>query len=223
MSIFSRIRKAKKAAADHKKETTQAEESKPPVVPYKHIPTHAAQDALAANPIRWTHEETKARIAEAKQRMSMRVPSTPPTVLHTRANSEHSFPTQPMVRPAHSDLSIVSVMQRPNSDSNSNSNPHFANTKPPVRKYEVPLRLNYNDHNYPAPPEFHAFSTPRDAPMPPLADTRGHLRHRSTASRSSTTRRKSPLSTVSMGQGKPFNALLEQCRVLTWNRSGTHS
>ncbi|KAI9678463.1 MAG: hypothetical protein M1829_002061 [Trizodia sp. TS-e1964] len=52
MSIFSKIRNAKEAAAKHKSEKAQAAAS-PVVVPYRHIPTHAATDALAGAPSSW--------------------------------------------------------------------------------------------------------------------------------------------------------------------------
>lgn len=45
MSIFSKIRGAKKAADEHRK-SQALKDSEVPKVPYKHVPTHAASDAL---------------------------------------------------------------------------------------------------------------------------------------------------------------------------------
>lgn len=195
MSIFSRIKRARKAAAEHKKVVAQVEESKPPPVPYKHIPTHAAHDALAANPTRWTHEETMTRIAEAKQRISVRVPSAPPALQHARANSDNTFRAHHVLRRAHSDLSIDSVMQRPV--------PPFTATKAMTRNYEVPLRL-HNDETT-SPLKHHAFPTPHNAPVPQPQETRAYY-HRSTTSKSSIPRQRSPLSIVSTGNGMSFNS-----------------
>ena len=70
MSIFSKVKKAKKAAEEHKKAAAQTEEAKPPPAPYKHVVSHAAQDALAATPTTWSPEESRARIAAARKRRS---------------------------------------------------------------------------------------------------------------------------------------------------------
>ncbi|KAF2836743.1 hypothetical protein M501DRAFT_228786 [Patellaria atrata CBS 101060] len=101
MSIFSKIKGAKKAADEHKK-TEPSDKPKP--VPYKHIPTHAAQDALATAPASWNNAENKARIMAMNKRRSTM----------SRANSEISIaprPTHGLAR-NNSDLSITSVMHR---------------------------------------------------------------------------------------------------------------
>ncbi|KAL8971202.1 MAG: hypothetical protein Q9197_003398 [Variospora fuerteventurae] len=72
MSIFSKIKGAKKAAEKHK----QAKASEIPVekkdapVPYRHIPTHAAADALTGTPSSW-REEDRAAIQHHHKRRSM--------------------------------------------------------------------------------------------------------------------------------------------------------
>lgn len=72
MSIFSKIKGAKKAAAQHK----QAKASEIPVekkdipVPYRHIPTHAAVDALTGAPSSW-REEDRAAIKDHHKRRSL--------------------------------------------------------------------------------------------------------------------------------------------------------
>lgn len=67
MALFAKFKNAKNAAVEHKK-TAAAQQAKPPAAPYKHVPTHAAQDALAAQPITLKPEELQARIAKARKR-----------------------------------------------------------------------------------------------------------------------------------------------------------
>ncbi|KAL9027128.1 MAG: hypothetical protein Q9196_004304, partial [Gyalolechia fulgens] len=72
MSIFAKIKGAKKAADKHK----QAKASEVPVekkdipVPYRHVPTHAAVDALTGAPSSW-REEDRAAIKHQHKRRSM--------------------------------------------------------------------------------------------------------------------------------------------------------
>lgn len=72
MSIFSKIRGAKKAADKHKKakSTEIPVEQKDIPVPYRHIPTHAAIDALTGAPASW-REEDRAAIKYQHKRRSM--------------------------------------------------------------------------------------------------------------------------------------------------------
>ncbi|KAH7065859.1 hypothetical protein BKA63DRAFT_166359 [Paraphoma chrysanthemicola] len=67
MALFTKFKKAKDAAVEHKK-TAAAQQAKAPSVPYRHVPTHAAQDALAAQPMTLKPEELQARIAKARKR-----------------------------------------------------------------------------------------------------------------------------------------------------------
>ncbi|KAL8691546.1 MAG: hypothetical protein Q9224_004153 [Gallowayella concinna] len=72
MSIFSKIKGAKKAADKHKqaKATEIPVEVKAAPVPYRHIPTHAAVDALTGAPSSW-REEDRAAIKHQHKRRSM--------------------------------------------------------------------------------------------------------------------------------------------------------
>ncbi|KAL8716440.1 MAG: hypothetical protein Q9220_000347 [cf. Caloplaca sp. 1 TL-2023] len=72
MSIFSKIKTAKKAADKHKqaKATEIPVEKKDIPVPYRHIPTHAAVDALTGAPSSW-REEDRAAIKYQHKRRSM--------------------------------------------------------------------------------------------------------------------------------------------------------
>ncbi|KAJ9639342.1 hypothetical protein H2201_004079 [Coniosporium apollinis] len=103
MSFFKRMKNAKAAADQHKRSASQAEAAKP--VPYKHVPTHAAQDAMAGAPSNWNSAENKARIiAQNKRRSAM-----------SRTNSEQTLNSRPLTyasKNSASDLSIESVMHR---------------------------------------------------------------------------------------------------------------
>lgn len=70
MSIFSKVKNAKKAAEQHKRASSQAQADPKPPTRYKHIPTHAAQDALSCAPTSWTAEESRAKISAAHRRKS---------------------------------------------------------------------------------------------------------------------------------------------------------
>lgn len=69
MSIFSKIKGAKKAATKHKQELAKHNPDTP--VPYKHIPTHAAVDALSGAPSSWREEDRSAIKAQHKRRSMM--------------------------------------------------------------------------------------------------------------------------------------------------------
>ncbi|KAH8719296.1 hypothetical protein GQ44DRAFT_623756 [Phaeosphaeriaceae sp. PMI808] len=67
MALFTKFKKAKEAAIEHKK-TAAAQQAKSPAAPYRHIPTHAAQDALAAQPTTLKPAELRARTTKARER-----------------------------------------------------------------------------------------------------------------------------------------------------------
>ncbi|KAI9696438.1 MAG: hypothetical protein M1836_005716 [Candelina mexicana] len=71
MSIFSKLRGAKKAAAEHKKAETKNEEPVRKPEKYKHIPTHAAIDALSGAPSSWKAEDRSKIQAQHKRRSAM--------------------------------------------------------------------------------------------------------------------------------------------------------
>ncbi|TKA79363.1 hypothetical protein B0A49_01010 [Cryomyces minteri] len=78
MSIFSKIKGAKQAADQHKAAPAAADD-KPKLAPYKHVPTHAAVDALSGAPSSWKAEDRERIIAQNKRRSAM-----------TRTNSDLS-------------------------------------------------------------------------------------------------------------------------------------
>ncbi|MCJ1465521.1 hypothetical protein MMC07_004139 [Pseudocyphellaria aurata] len=69
MSIFSKIKGAKKAANEHK--ASIAKQSADAPAPYRHIPTHAAIDALSGAPSSWREEDRSAIKAQHKRRSMM--------------------------------------------------------------------------------------------------------------------------------------------------------
>lgn len=74
MSIFSKVRGAKKAADKHKgakAQNVETEKVDKPVVPYRHVPTHAAIDALSGAPSSWKAQDKTAIKAQYKRRSAM--------------------------------------------------------------------------------------------------------------------------------------------------------
>ena len=80
MSIFSKIKGAKKAADQHKEVKPQSTEEPKKAAPYKHVPTHAAIDALSGAPSSWKEEDRAAIRIQNHRRIS-------------RNNSDLSFAT----------------------------------------------------------------------------------------------------------------------------------
>ena len=71
MSIFSKIRGAKKAAEQHKGAKSQEKAAEEEKVPYRHVPTHAAIDALSGAPSSWKAEDRSAIKAHHKRRSAL--------------------------------------------------------------------------------------------------------------------------------------------------------
>ena len=65
MSIFGKLRRAKQAADTQKDKKA---ESKTEPAPYKHVPTHAATDALLGAPATWREQDKKAIQAQHQRR-----------------------------------------------------------------------------------------------------------------------------------------------------------
>ncbi|KAI4727634.1 hypothetical protein E4T49_04599 [Aureobasidium sp. EXF-10728] len=102
MSIISKLKGAKKAADDHKAKTDEQDTKPVATVPYKHVPTHAATDAMTSSPGGWKSEEiayqNKARLSRIGSDYS------------TRPSTSHSTTTRSTSRPgfnrANSDSSL---------------------------------------------------------------------------------------------------------------------
>jgi hypothetical protein len=85
MSVFSKIKLSKKAAKQHK-EKEKGKAAEPVKTPYKHIPTHAAFDALSGAPSSWKHED-RPKIREQHKRRSKMVISRTESSLSTATMS----------------------------------------------------------------------------------------------------------------------------------------
>lgn len=124
MSIFSKIKGAKKAADKHKKakSTEIPVEQKDVPVPYRHIPTHAAIDALTGAPASW-REEDRAAIKYQHHRRSMitrnnSAMSSGGTLYHNNSYSGSDFSSYgmtaaPSTRPSSSKLDTRRSYQGP--------------------------------------------------------------------------------------------------------------
>jgi len=82
MSVFSNLKRSRKAAQEKKvmdaeKEKKAAEAVK---VPYKHTPTHAAVDALSGAPSGWKHEDRPKIKEEHRRRSQMAMSRTASSV-----------------------------------------------------------------------------------------------------------------------------------------------
>jgi hypothetical protein len=76
MSVFSKIKLSRKAAKEHKVKAAGKDADKPDAVPYKHIPTHAAVDALNGAPSSWKYEDLPKIKEHHKRRSQMAISRT---------------------------------------------------------------------------------------------------------------------------------------------------
>jgi hypothetical protein len=188
MPFFSKLKKAKEAAAEHKKEAAKEEEKKPKV-PYKHVPTHAGIDALAATPSSMGNSELRERIAAARRSRSVSSASAPAhrlgtSLYHGQAggSSSRSRPASVISTSSHSrngslgrrtnsDLSISTMMQ--------------SHQETPSRGRQ-PVRSDYFSH---------ASGVPAVPQLPPQHRPKTQ---KTVSSRSSVAKRRSPLSAMSI-------------------------
>lgn len=104
MSIFSKLSRAKKAAKNHK----EAQQGPPPEtvdkpVPYRHVITHAAIDALSGAPSSWreadrlaikaTNEKRKSAVTRNSSNLSSTLPRN--ASYSTASNHSYSRPMAP--------------------------------------------------------------------------------------------------------------------------------
>ncbi|KAK4152514.1 hypothetical protein C8A00DRAFT_34815 [Chaetomidium leptoderma] len=100
MSMFSMIKRGRQAAKEHRAEQAKKETEEAKKPPYKHIPKHAALDALSGGPAGW-RENDRHRIVEQNRRRSALTASG-------IGMSGVSTPTHPGMPRVHSALSHVS-------------------------------------------------------------------------------------------------------------------
>lgn len=91
MSIFSKIRGANKAAKEHKKaKTPDPALANATPVPYRHVPTHAAIDAMLGAPSSWK-EVDRSAIKAQNQRKSLMPKSDSSTSASLHRSHSHGF------------------------------------------------------------------------------------------------------------------------------------
>lgn len=100
MSVFSLIKRSRQQAKEHNQKQAERAKAEPPKQPYRHVPTHAAVDALSGAPSSWKHEDrprimeqNRRRSAMAASGMNMRMPG--PSL--PRVSSSLSHVTYPSV------------------------------------------------------------------------------------------------------------------------------
>ncbi|KAK3898766.1 hypothetical protein C8A05DRAFT_18708 [Staphylotrichum tortipilum] len=69
MSVFSMIKRGRRAAKEHRAEQAKKEKEESQKAPYKHVPRHAATDAMSGGPAGW-RENDRHRIVEQNRRRS---------------------------------------------------------------------------------------------------------------------------------------------------------
>ncbi|KAK4165945.1 hypothetical protein QBC43DRAFT_24114 [Cladorrhinum sp. PSN259] len=100
MSMFSFIRRGRQAAKEAKAQKQEQEKKEAQKPPYKHIPKHAAIDALSGGPAGWREDERQKIINQNKRRSAMTANGVGMTGMMT--------PVHPGTPRAHSTLSNVS-------------------------------------------------------------------------------------------------------------------
>lgn len=132
MSIFGKIKGAKKAA-DQKK--AQGTEQKPPSQPYRHIPTHAAIDALGGAPPGHNAEDTaaiKAAHRDRRQRISRQSSMLSTATPMTRGDSFQSAPGLGQRRPRSQFQSMHNLLVPESSSAANLALPRSQGANPPV-------------------------------------------------------------------------------------------
>ncbi|KAK5998712.1 hypothetical protein PT974_01094 [Cladobotryum mycophilum] len=97
MSIFSRISRSRQQAKEHNAKVAAQQKKEDVKTPYKHVPTHAASDAIASAPPSW-RDSDRSRIQEENRRRSAMAASghhmNMPGIPRVGSNLSHvSFPT----------------------------------------------------------------------------------------------------------------------------------
>jgi hypothetical protein len=76
MSVFSKIKLSRKAAKEHKVKAVEKEAEQETAAPYKHVPTHAAVDALSGAPSSWKYQDLSKIKEHHKRRSQMGISRT---------------------------------------------------------------------------------------------------------------------------------------------------
>ncbi|KAK0637244.1 hypothetical protein B0T17DRAFT_613860 [Bombardia bombarda] len=71
MSVFSMFKRSRQAAKEHSAKKAELEKKEEAKVPYKHIPKHAAIDAISAGPATWRETDRPKILAQNRRRSAM--------------------------------------------------------------------------------------------------------------------------------------------------------
>ncbi|KAI1322255.1 hypothetical protein F5Y16DRAFT_49578 [Xylariaceae sp. FL0255] len=96
MSVFSIIRRGRAQAKDQKSKQAEQQKEEAVKLPYKHVVTHAASDALATAPSSWKHDD-RTKIIEQNKRRSAMIASGMSSHGLPRVGSSVSFASHPSV------------------------------------------------------------------------------------------------------------------------------
>lgn len=159
MSVFSKIKMSRKAAKEHKgKEAAEAAKAEPAVnVPYKHIPTHAAVDALSGAPSSWQVEDRPKIMEQHKRRSQKQISRTESYLSTVSYGTQYGVGYPQSDNGASSSSQVPTVPQVPGFPRNSSYNSYNAgqawfdrgdNTdrEGPIQKRRKPMRgHSYHD------------------------------------------------------------------------------
>ncbi|OAA60766.1 hypothetical protein ISF_05805 [Cordyceps fumosorosea ARSEF 2679] len=103
MSIFSHLRKSRQQAKEHNAKLAEQKKKDSQRTPYRHVPTHAASDAISSAPPAWREVNDRPRIVEQNRRRSamaaagysMNMPSTTTIPAMPRVTSSLSYVSYP--------------------------------------------------------------------------------------------------------------------------------
>ncbi|KAJ4298210.1 hypothetical protein N0V90_006109 [Kalmusia sp. IMI 367209] len=194
MSIFSRVKKTKKAAEEPKASLITEPIEILPTVSSNAAPIDPTKPANNTTAIVLTAEEVRARIASNRKRQSDIIRrSAALSYTHSRSNSEYSlagsgWQTHRVREPA----SIEAILREmPTKDVELLPAPLVLRGREPIRRQDEPSLSRRHSE------EFLAYSNPREVPLPPPMRTRPPP----TRSRSRRlTKRNSPTSTMPIHQ-----------------------
>ena len=107
MSVFSIMKKGRQQAKEKERETTEAAEkgnAEPAKQPYKHVPTHAAIDAMSGSPSSWKHEDRPKIMAQNRRRSAIAastirasgLPRVGSSLSHVSYPDVHNTPVVPL-------------------------------------------------------------------------------------------------------------------------------
>ncbi|KAM0284587.1 hypothetical protein ACHAQH_001953, partial [Verticillium albo-atrum] len=71
MSIFSNLKKSRQSAKEHNKKEAEKAKEESKQAPYRHVPTHAATDALSGAPSSWKHDDRPKILEQNRRRSAM--------------------------------------------------------------------------------------------------------------------------------------------------------